>query len=71
MKKLLLVPILKILSFFKYRGFPLYFLPDGGMGSHKKFLKFLLDALELKNPLIVEAGSGNHSTGLFVKEFKN
>ena len=71
MKKLLLVPILKILSFFKYRGFPLYFLPDGGMGSHKKFLKFLLDALELKNPLIVEAGSGNHSTGLFVKELKN
>ena len=71
MKKLILIPVLKILSFFKYRGFPLYILPDGGMGSHKRYLKFLLDSLDIENPLIVEAGSGNHSTGLFVKELKN
>ena len=71
MKKLILIPVLKILSFFKYRGFPLYFLPDGGMGSHKPYLKFLLDSLDIETPLIVEAGSGNHSTGLFVKELKN
>ncbi len=71
MKKLILIPILKILSLFKYRGFPLYFIPDGGMGSHKKYLKFILDALNEEEPVIVEAGSGNHSTGLFVKELKN
>ena len=71
MKNLILIPILKVLSLFKYRGFPLYFLPDGGMGSHRRYLKFLLDALETEKPVIVEAGSGNHSTGLFVKELKN
>ena len=71
MKKLILIPVLKILSLFKYRGFPLYFLPDGGMGSHRRYLKFLLDALDTEKPVIVEAGSGNHSTGLFVKELKN
>ena len=71
MKKLILIPIHKILSLFKYRGFPLYYLPDGGMGSHKKYLKFILDTLDTDKLVIVEAGSGNHSTGLFVKELKN
>lgn len=71
MKKLILIPILKILSLFKYRGFPLYYLPDGGMGSHKRYLKFLLGTLNTDKVVIVEAGSGNHSTGLFVKELKN
>jgi hypothetical protein len=70
MKKLLLFPTLKILSLFKYQGFPLYFLPDGGMGSHKRYLKFVIDTLSIDVPLIVEAGSGFHSTGLLVKHLK-
>ena len=71
MKNLILFPLLKILSLFKYGGFPIYYMPDAGMGSHKKYFKFLLENLNIKNPVIVEAGSGDNSTGLFVKELKN
>lgn len=71
MKNIILIPVLKILSLFKYRGFPLYYLPDAGMGSHKKYLKFLLENLDITNPVLVETGSGDNSTGLFVKELKN
>ena len=71
MKNIILIPALKILSLFKYRGFPLYYLPDAGMGSHKKYLKFLLENLDTTNPVLVETGSGDNSTGLFVKELKN
>tara|TARA_B100001564_G_C20636427_1_gene669928 strand:- start:1002 stop:1733 length:732 start_codon:yes stop_codon:yes gene_type:complete len=71
MKNLLVKSFLKILSLFKYGGFPIYYLPDAGMGSHKKYLKFLLKNLDVNNPVLVEAGSGDNSTGLFIKELRN
>lgn len=71
LKKLISIPLLKILYYFRFNGFPLYYQPDGGMGSHKKYLKFILDSLIVENPIIVEAGSGDNSTGVFTNYFKN
>ena len=55
---------LKKLGYFNF-GFPLYALRDSGMGSHKKYLKYLLSKLEKENLTIIEVGSGNHSSKLF------
>tara|TARA_B110000003_G_scaffold175943_1_gene175421 strand:+ start:79 stop:822 length:744 start_codon:yes stop_codon:yes gene_type:complete len=69
-KKLAFIVIKKILKKFGYFnfGFPLYFLPDSGMGSHKKYLKFILSKLPKENLTIIEVGSGNHSSKLFSKQ---
>jgi len=67
LKKILYQLIKKILTklgYFNF-GFPLYALPDSGMGSHKKYLKYLLSKLEKENLTIIEVGSGIHSSKLF------
>jgi len=67
--KLLKKIVFKILKFFSYpESFPIYYLPDGGMGSHVKYIEHILKKIS-KNCLvtIVEVGSGHNSTGLFYK----
>ncbi|OUX38250.1 MAG: hypothetical protein CBE33_01065 [Candidatus Pelagibacter sp. TMED273] len=72
MKRIIYAFLVKILYLFNYQfGFPIYSLPDGGMGSHKKYLKFIINNLNKTNLTVVEAGSGDNSTGLFLKELKN
>lgn len=71
LKKIISFPLLKILHYFGYNGFPLYYQPDGGMGSHKKYLKFILGSLNVEIPIIIEAGSGDNSTGVFTNYSKN
>ena len=66
---ILLKKILKKLGYFKF-GFPLYSLRDSGMGSHKKYLKYLLGKLNRHNPTIIEIGSGDHSSKLFINQLK-
>mgnify|MGYP001422288480 CR=1 FL=1 len=72
-KKLAYILAKKILTKFGYfnYGFPLYFMPDAGMGSHKKYFKFLLSKLEKENLIIIEIGSGNHSSKLFSKQVRS
>jgi hypothetical protein len=71
-KRLIYQFLVKVLYLFNYKfGFPIYNLPDGGMGSHKHYLKFIINNLDETNLTVVEAGSGDNSTGLFVRELKN
>lgn len=70
LKKIIYQLVKRILTKFGYFnfGFPLYALPDSGMGSHKKYLKYLLSKLKKENLIIVEVGSGNYSTKLLSKQ---